>query len=86
MILRGRTRLSTGLTLTVTAPNANGIANGSFETGNLSGWTASGLAAVSTASHSGTYSAVLGSTSPTNGDSTLSQTFTAPSNGGTLAL
>ncbi len=63
-----------------TPPPPNAIVNGGFETGSLSGWTPSGAAtSVTTTSHSGTYAAMLGSTSPTNGDSSISQTFTAPS-------
>src|SRR5258708_21714192 len=63
-----------------TPPPPNAIVNGGFETGSLSGWTPSGAAtSVTTTSHSGTYAAMLGSTSPTNGDSSIRQTFTAPS-------
>lgn len=39
---------------------------------------------ISTTAHSGSYSALLGSTSPTNGDSTIKQTFPVPAIGGTL--
>jgi hypothetical protein len=79
---------STTLSLTVTSSGGGGggITNGGFETGSLSGWTSAGTATVTnTASHSGTYSARVGGTSPTNGDSSISQTFSAPSAGGTLS-
>jgi hypothetical protein len=69
------------VTLTVTSGGGgSGITNGGFETGNLSGWTAGGASETVSSSgcHGGTYCAELGSTSPTNGDSTISQTFTAP--------
>jgi hypothetical protein len=69
---------STTVTVTVTA-TTGGIANGGFETGTLSSWTSAGTTSVLTGGHSGTYAARAGSTSPTNGDSSISQTFIAPS-------
>ncbi len=70
---------ATSVSLTVTS--SQGLVNGGFETGNLNGWTASGgfTPAISTTPHSGTYSAKLGSASPVNGDSTLTQAVTIPS-------
>ncbi len=79
---------STSLSLTITAVSTGGgIANGGFETGSLSGWTPSGTtAAVNSGAHSGTWAARLGSTSPTNGDSSLAQTFTVPAGKATLSF
>jgi hypothetical protein len=67
-------------------PGPNVIVNGGFEAGNLSAWTSTGVTATSTAAHSGTYSAIVGGSSPTAGDSTIAQTFTAGSPGGTLSF
>lgn len=68
---------STTVALTITS--SGGIVNGGFESG-LTGWTTSGASVTIATSgcHSGTKCALAGSTSPTNGDSTLTQTFTAP--------
>ena len=78
---------SASFSWTVNPSGGGGIVNGGFETGSLSGWTASGSAAVTTSGpHSGTYAAMLGLTTPTNGDSTIAQTFSAPANGGTLTF
>jgi hypothetical protein len=69
---------STTVSVTVTTVTG-GIVNGGFETGNLTGWTSALAASVIAGGHSGTYAARVGSTSPTNGDSLITQTFTAPS-------
>jgi len=63
-----------------------GISNGGFEAGTFSGWTTSGAAAaiVSSGAHSGTFAARAGSSSPTNGNSNIIQTFTA--SGSTLSF
>jgi serine protease len=67
------------VTLTVTASGGGDIVNGGFETGTLSGWNPSGSTGVGSPAHSGTYAAVVGSTAPTQGDSTIVQTFSTPS-------
>jgi hypothetical protein len=77
---------TTSIALTVTAPNSNPIVNGGFETGDFTGWTRSGTTSISTVAHSGTYAAQLGSTGPTNGDSSIAQTFSAPASGGVLSF
>jgi hypothetical protein len=65
----------------------SGITNGGFETGSFSGWTTSGAAtSISTSSHSGSYAGQAGGTAATNGDSSIAQTFTAPSSGGSLSF
>ena len=59
------------------AVSGGGITNGGFESG-LTGWTSSGTTAQVSGGHSGSFSARAGATTPTNGDSSLAQTFTAP--------
>jgi hypothetical protein len=73
---------SATVTLVVNTPPATVIVNGGFETGNFTGWTTSGATSISTTAHTGTYSAQVGSSSPFNGDSSISQTFSAPSGTG----
>ncbi|MEV6056217.1 hypothetical protein [Streptomyces sp. NPDC052107] len=71
----------------MTSGSGGAITNGGFETGSLSGWTSSGTTSVvSSGAHSGTYAARAGSTSPTNDNSSIAQTFTAPSGTSTLGF
>jgi hypothetical protein len=80
---------STSIALTITSGSSGGgIVNGGFEAGTYSGWTTSGAAETiaSAGCHSGSYCAQLGSTSPTNGDSSAAQTFTAPANATGISL
>jgi len=74
------------VTLSSATPPPAGITNGDFEAGSLSGWTAAGAASVLSGGHSGASAAQVGSTSPTNGDSSLAQTFTAPAGSTQLSL
>jgi hypothetical protein len=70
---------STLISLTVTAASGGGLTNGGFETGSLAGWTSTGTAGVvSSGAQSGTYAARVGGTAPTDGDSSIAQTFVAP--------
>ncbi|HVT60788.1 MAG TPA: Ig-like domain-containing protein [Thermoanaerobaculia bacterium] len=83
----GKTHTAT-VGLTVTAPVTNPVVNGGFETGNFTGWTTSGAATsvIAAAAHSGSFGAQLGSTSPTNGDSSIAQTFTMPASSPALSF
>ncbi len=60
------------------------IVNGGFETGNLTGWSSSGIAAAHDTARTGAWTALVGTTTPTNGDSSITQVFTVPVGGGTL--
>jgi Alpha-galactosidase, CBM13 domain len=71
------------------SPNTSGgaLTNGGFESGSFTGWTRSGTTSITTSGpHSGTYAALTGSSSPTNGDSSIAQTFTAPSGSTTVSF
>ena len=78
----------TTVSLTVNPPaGTGGITNGGFETGNFTGWTTAGTTAVvSGGAHGGTFSAQVGGTTPTNGDSSIAQTFTAPAGASSLSF
>jgi hypothetical protein len=77
---------SASVSLTVTSSGGGGVTNGGFETGDFTGWTRVGSTAISTTAHSGTRSAQVGSASPFNGDSSIAQTFTAPTGATTLTF
>jgi hypothetical protein len=66
---------------------ADVIVNGGFEAGSFTGWTTSGTVAIVTSPvQSGLSAGRVGSTSPTVGDSSISQTFTVPATSGTLSF
>jgi hypothetical protein len=68
-------------------PPPSGIVNGGFETGAFTPWTTTGTTSIATTAHTGSYAAVAGKVgATTKGDSTIVQTFAAPSTGGTLAF
>ncbi|KAA2261351.1 peptidase S8 [Solihabitans fulvus] len=69
-----------------TPPPSGGIANGDFETGSLTGWTAAGpTSVVNSGTYAGSYSAQVGSVDPA-GDSSIAQTFTAPTGTSSLSF
>jgi len=76
------------LTVTATPPPGGGVVNGDFETGNFTGWTPSGASetVIGAGCHGGAFCAQLGSTSATNGDSSIAQTFTAPTSTSQLSI
>ncbi|MDQ3403272.1 MAG: S8 family serine peptidase, partial [Actinomycetota bacterium] len=77
---------STPVTVKTQAEGGGGLVNGDFEAGDVTGWTTTGTAStVNSGAHGGTHAARLGAATATNGESTLSQTFTAAS-GSTLSL
>jgi hypothetical protein len=70
---------STTYTLNVTVASTGAITNGGFETGSLAGWTIKGTEGATTSGpRSGRYADLGGAVSPTNGDSSITQLFTAP--------
>jgi hypothetical protein len=72
--------------VTTSGGGGGGITNSGFETGTFSGWTTSGASTsvVTTTPHTGTYDGRDGTTTPTNGDSNIVQTFTVPTGATTL--
>ena len=77
---------STTVAVTVTSKE---LFNGGFETGDLTGWSQTGVDTVINYPHTGTYSGQVGnpgSPTPFAGDSTLTQTFDVPASGGKLVF
>src|SRR5207302_4419676 len=60
--------------------------NGGCETGTLGDWNATGTTAAVSGGHGGSYSARIGGTSPTSGDSSIAQAFAAPTGTSTLSF
>ena len=85
----GSAQHSATVSVTVTSSGGGGgnsIVNGAFETGTFSGWTMSGTTSISTTAHTGKYSGQAGANTPTNGNSSIKQTFTAASGTSTLTF
>ncbi|GHE11842.1 exo-alpha-sialidase [Streptomyces alanosinicus] len=79
--------LASGGLLLASHPALADVSNGGFESGSLTGWTSAGTTSVAgSAAHSGTYAARVGGTSPTSGDSSIAQTFTAPAGASQLSF
>ena len=81
----GSTSHSTLVTVVVTSTIGH-IVNGDFELGSLSGWTSSGTTSIDTTVHSGYYSARVGSTEGTKGESSIKQEFAVPAGTTTLSF
>ncbi len=58
--------------------------NGGFETGNLAGWSSTGTASAHDTPRTGSWTALVGATTPTNGDSSITQDFTVLAGATTL--
>jgi hypothetical protein len=65
---------------------AKGIANAGFESGTLDGWTRAGTTAVAGGAHGGGYAVRTGASTPTLGDSSVSQAFVAPPSANLLSF
>jgi hypothetical protein len=74
--------------ISASTPAPNVVQNPGFETGNLTSWSTSGAytPVISTPAHTGSYSTRVGSMSPVNGNSTLTQTVTVPAVGAALSF
>ncbi|WP_181442479.1 putative Ig domain-containing protein [Streptomyces tateyamensis] len=71
---------------TTSGGGGSAVTNGGFETGSLTGWTSVGsTAATTSAAHTGSYGAMVGSTNPT-GTSSIAQTFTAQAGASSLSF
>jgi hypothetical protein len=73
--------------VTLSATAASAIVNGGFETGTFTPWTPSGASeSIVTTAHTGRFAAEMGSRTATNGDSSITQTFTALTGESTVAF
>ena len=73
--------------ITLMPPAVNPFVNPGFEAGGYAGWTTTGAATVISGwQHSGILLADVGSTEPFAGDSSISQTVTAPTGASTLTF
>ena len=76
---------TTSGSIVVTGSGGGGLVNGDFETGDFTGWTSSGVTAISTVAHTGSYSAQVGDTAP-GGDSSIVQTFDLPADATSISF